>query len=57
MKNIRIFHLKIFILVVKFSVSLNRHVFIMCGLKFGICFVFMCSSSLFLLVPREGCVS
>ena len=30
MKNIRIFHLKIFIfLVVKFSVYLNRHVFVM----------------------------
>ena len=37
MKNIRIFHLKIFIgLVVKFSVYLNRHVFIM-GIKRVVC--------------------
>ena len=32
MKNIRVFYLKIFIfLVVKFSLYLNRHVFVMCG--------------------------
>ena len=37
MKNIRFFYLKIFIvLVVKFSVHLNRHVFVMVN-----CFVFM----------------
>ena len=36
MKNIRIFYLKIFIfLVVKFSVYLNRHVFIMINGKGG----------------------
>ena len=33
MKNIRTFYLKIFIfMVVKFSVYLNRHVFVMCRL-------------------------
>ena len=35
MKNIRIFYLKIFIFVVKFSVYSNRHVFVMfCRLPF-----------------------
>ena len=34
MKNIRIFYLKIFLfLVVKFSIYLNRHVFVMIGLS------------------------
>ena len=34
MKNIRIFHLKIFnFLMVKFSVYLNRHVFVMAPTK------------------------
>ena len=35
MKNIRLFYLKIFpfFLVVKFSIYLNRHVFVMCVLS------------------------
>ena len=30
MKNVRIFYLKISFLVVKFSIYLNRHVFVTC---------------------------
>ena len=54
MKNIRIFYLKIFhLLVVKFSVHLNRHVFVMPGAlvmsTHSICFVIKISIT---LLPR-----
>ena len=50
MKTTRIFHLKVFLfLVVKFSIYLNRRVFVMWRL-----FAIICSSYLLLLVPPEG---
>ena len=51
MKNIEFFYLKIFIfLVVKFSVYLNRHVFVMFDDYSGIKFLFSIKRMLFLLI-------
>ena len=55
------FYLKIFIfLAVKFSVHLNRLVFVMlCVSAFicGVSFIIIYSSSLLLCVPRDDCAS